>query len=100
MNKGIIFCGCGYGVASHPYKDLEGLRVHELGVGSCCRNIATGSFIPTNFRIIDGVEVCDVNGYTITKYTLTNQRSYNKHEEGVWSVPKIEESIISIGEEW
>ncbi len=94
-------CGCGHGVATHTFKDMEGLRVHILGEGNCCRVIATGDMIPTNFRMevwthYSGTEhektflteVCDVNGHTITKYTLTDQRGYNYDEEfNIWSYP-------------
>lgn len=107
-------CGCGYGIATHPFPGLEGLRVHVLGEGSCCRTQATGDLIPTNFRMEVWThhagtehektfltEVCDVNGITITKYTLTDQRGYNYDEEfGFWSVPKNRESVNSIGDEW
>src|SRR5438105_2517646 len=109
MNK--IMCGCGHGIPAYSYKDLEGLRVHILGEGTCCRKIATGSLVPENFRMevwttLAGTEhektflteVCDVNGITITKFTLTNQRGYNLNEEtGLWSLPKSEESVNSIG---
>jgi len=90
------FCGCGHGIATHPYKNLQGLRVHELGKGNCCRKLATGSLIPSNFRIVNGMKVCDVNGYTITEYTLFEQRLYSKHEDGSWSLPKDEKSVNSL----
>ena len=80
---------------------------------ACWKNdgskLATGNLVPTNFRMEVWThhagtkhettfltEVCDVNGYTITKYTLTDQRGYNQNEDGSWSLPKSEESINSI----
>jgi hypothetical protein len=103
MSK-VTFCGCGYGVATHPFEDMEGLRVHELGEGTCCRMITTGSLIPTDFRMQvynDRIEeVCTVNGQTITTWTLRNQRLYTKHDNGVWSLPKNKESTNSLPDEW
>lgn len=107
-------CGCGYGIPTHPYKDMEGLRVHVLGEGTCCRVIATGKLIPKNFRLevwttLAGTkhektfltEVCDVDDVTITKYTLTDQRGYNYDKEtDTWSHPKHKSSINSIGDNW
>jgi hypothetical protein len=107
-------CGCGYGVATHPCQDMEGLVLHVLGEGSCCRMIATGDLIPTNFRMevwtsYEGTEhentflteVCTVNNQTVTKYTLTDQRGYNYNKEfGIWSLPKSRESTNSIGDNW
>lgn len=109
-----IMCGCGYGVATHSFDGMDGLRLHILGHGTCCRMIAEGDLIPTDFRMelwtsYEGtihehtslMEVCSVNGQTITTYTLTDQRSYHFHEESnVWSLPKSKESINSIGDEW
>lgn len=107
-------CGCGYETPTHKYKDMDGLRVHELGEGGCCRMIASGDLEPTNFRMEVWsshigtkhektflTEVCDVNGITITKYTLTDQRGYSYNEElGVWTLPKDKSSINSIGDNW
>lgn len=103
-----ILCGCGHGTPTHPFEGLDGLRVHVVGEGSCCRKIATGDLIPTNFRLElwkhqNGksgiVEVCTVNGYTITEWTLKNQRGYD-NAHGVWTLPKSEDSINSIGDNW
>lgn len=89
-----ILCGCGHGIPTHG-------KLHELSVGTCCRRLATGDEIPTNFRVDNGMEVCDVNGHTITVYTLKNQRLYAKHRDtGLWTRLKSDESTISIGEEW
>jgi hypothetical protein len=114
MENNKPMCGCGHGIATHPFEGLEGLRVHVLGEGSCCRTIATGSMIPKNFRMEVWThhvgteyektfltEVCEVNKQTITKYTLTDQRGYNYDSKfGIWSHPKSRESINSIGDEW
>lgn len=104
-------CGCGHGIATHPFEGMEGLIVHVLGYGTCCREIAKAEMIPTNFRHevwynqyseqSNLVEVCTVNGQCITVYTLKNQRGFNYDEEfGVWSHPKSRESINSLGDEW
>lgn len=109
-----LMCGCGYGIATHPFRELKGLRVHVLGEGSCCRMIAQGNLVPKNFRLEVWThnigtehettfltEVCDVDGITITKYTLTDQRNYSYSEEfDVWTLPKSRESINSIGDNW
>lgn len=79
---------------------------HSLGEDGCSRMIAIGSLIPTNFRQIDyfgdGIlmDVCDVNNYTITVYTLLYQRLYRKHDDGQWSLPKNKESFNSLEGEW
>lgn len=73
---------------------------HIISEGGCYRKVATGSLIPTNFRVEDGVAVCTVNGNTITEFTLFNQRLYHNHPDGSWTLPKSEESIISIGDNW
>lgn len=80
---------------------------HILGQKNCYRKEATGNLIPTNFRKeklidswIEAYDCCDVKGVTITEHTLTQQRGYAKHPDGRWSLPKSEESIISIGENW
>jgi hypothetical protein len=87
-----IFCGCGGATLNVKFGNQE---FHLLGITGCLRKEATGNLIPTNFRTENGVKVCDVNGYTITEYTLYNQRLY--HFEGtVWSLPKDESSINSI----
>ena len=87
-------CGCGYGA------------YHTLGEGECFRKEATGNLIPTNFRKEkwfdswkEAYDVCDVNGHSITVWTLINQRGYSERD-GIWSLPKTEDSIISIGENW
>lgn len=97
-NNGIL-CGCGYGIPKLPYQNKE-LVLHILGSGSCCRKLAKGNLKPTNFRKENGIDVCDVNGYTITVFTLINQRIYAQHENGEWSLPKDEESINTIGDNW
>lgn len=72
-------------------------KPHNIGDEKCYRKIATGDLIPTNFRTDDrGYQVCDVRGHTITQYTLTNQRSYYRHEDGRWSLPKNEDSVNSM----
>lgn len=71
-----------------------------LGANHCYRMEATGELIPKDFREDWNTTVCTVNGYTITKYTLINQRLYHLHENGVWSLPKDKSSTISIGDEW
>lgn len=114
MENNKPMCGCGHGKATHTFKDMEGLRVHVLGEGSCCRTIATGSMIPKNFHMevwTNNVgtehektfltEVCNVDKKTITKYTLTDQRGYNYDEDfKIWSHPKSRGSVNSIGDEW
>lgn len=86
----VLTCGCGGGKG----------KIHPLGQDGCLRKLATGDLVPKNFRTENGIKVCTVNGYTITEYTLLHQRTYHKHEDGNWSLPKSEDSIISIGEEW
>jgi len=88
---------CSCGGDSHPH--------HILGKNGCYRKKATGKLIPTNFRkekIIshEPIDVCDVNGYTITVFTLKNQRLYSQHSNGEWSLPKDESSTISLVGEW
>lgn len=86
-----LTCSCGGGNlgANHP-----------LGEGECYRKLATGNLIPTNFRTDErGFKVCDVNGYTITEYTLKDQRLYHQHENGEWSLPKDESSVNSLPDE-
>lgn len=97
MKKEILYCSCGYGDGPN----------HILGEGKCCRKEATGNLIPTNFRKVKLIEswkepydCCDVNGYTITMYTLTGQRGYHQHPDGRWSLPKSEESHNSLEGEW
>jgi len=86
-------CGCGGGPES---------GIHPISENGCYRKVATGNLVPTNFRYDAGFKanVCDVNGYTITEYTLLSQRLYHKHEDGNWSLPKDEGTMISLGEEW
>lgn len=86
INQHLITCSCGGGEGSH----------HLISFGNCFRKMATGDLIPTNFRIENGVNVCDVRGYTITEYTLLSQRLYAQHPDGQWSLPKSEDSINSI----
>ena len=99
-------CGCGYGIATHPSEGLDGLRLHLLGAGDCCRTIATGNLIPKNFRMVPWsddttTEVCEVNSQTITTYTLLYQRMYNYDDKSkTWSCLKIPDSINSIGNDW
>jgi len=97
MSDNIILCGCGYGTPTHHYKNSEKPKLHELGKNGCCRKKAEGNLIPTNFREENDSQVCDVNGYTITTYTLFNQRLYSYHKDNdVWSLPKNEESTNSL----
>ncbi len=84
-----LLCSCGGG---------NGVN-HILGKGKCYRKEATGNLIPTNFRK-EKYDCCDVKGITITVFTLTQQRGYTQHPDGRWSLPKSEESIITIGENW
>lgn len=95
-----ILCGCGHGPKTHYAPGLDDRpRMHVVEEGTCCRKIATGNLVPTNFRTENGVEVCDVNGYTITQYTLRYQRSYaNKGD--VWTLPKSEDSTNSLEGNW
>ena len=99
-------CGCGHGKATHTFKGMEdrGFIVHILGEGNCCRQLCTEQEAPTNFRLESWkktlTEMCTVNGQSISVYTLTNQRSYNRHPDGTWSRLKKAESINSIGDEW
>ena len=107
-------CGCGYEEPTHKFKEMEGLRVHVLGEGNCCRTVATGNMIPKNFRMEVWTsnagtehehtfltEVCELNGQTVTKYTLTDQRGYCYDEDfGIWSHPKNRDSVNSIGDNW
>jgi len=104
----LILCGCGHGIATHPYQNSPTLKMHVLGHGTCARKLATGKLIPSNFRkerLIPSVHltpimVCDVNNSTISVYTLTNQRLYSPHAGGFWSLPKSEDSINSLQGEW
>lgn len=82
----LLRCSCGYGDGPD----------HVLSEGRCCRKLATGSLVPTNFRSRNGAMVCDVNGYTITEYTLLHQRCYSQLSTGEWSLPKHEKSINSL----
>jgi hypothetical protein len=106
-SKKITLCGCGYGKPTHKWKDMEGLRVHILGEGTCCRMEAKGDDIPVRFYEADFhgdgrmIKVVDTGKETLTEYTLRNQRMYSYHEEsGVWSLPKNRGSINSIGDNW
>jgi hypothetical protein len=83
-NKSTCSCGGGDGVD------------HPLGEGRCLRKIVPQHLLPTNFRKENGIDVCTVNGYTITEYTLRFQRLYAQDTDGVWSMPKDEETTISI----
>lgn len=66
---------------------------HLVGLGHCSRKITPQNLIPTNFRVENGMKVCTVNGYTITEYTLFQQRGYSREENDVWTMPKNEESL-------
>jgi len=95
MNETLCSCGCGLGAK------------HILGKDNCYRKEAIGNLIPTNFRkekMIESwkepFEICDVNGSWLTVWTLENQRGYHLHDNGKWSLPKTEDSLISIGENW
>jgi hypothetical protein len=87
-------CSCGYGNGKN----------HTLSEGNCARQLATGSLIPTNFRkerLIPNIhkkpiEVCDVNGYTISVWTLKNQRMYAQKPDGAWTLPKNKKSTHSL----
>jgi len=101
------FCGCGHGKATHTYGDLEGLRVHILSEGSCCRMEAVGEDAPVRFYESDFhgnggmVKMVDTGRETMTEYTFLNQRMYSYHKEtGIWSLPKNRGSINSIGDNW
>ena len=83
-------CSCGYS---------DGIN-HILGKSNCSRKLATGNLIPKNFRTINGVYCCDIKDYTITVYTLKNQRLYSQLSDGNWSIPKDEESTNSLVGEW
>lgn len=87
MNKEFCSCGCGL--------DPK----HELGTKECFRKIAVGNLIPVNFRYRGMIDICTVNGATITVFTLKQQRGYSKHESGRWSLPKDESSINSLPDE-
>lgn len=87
-----ILCGCGGNTLNVEFGNKA---YHMLGVTGCLRKEATGDLIPTNFRTENGVKVCDVRGYTITEYTLYNQRLYSLKGD-VWSLPKDESSTNSI----
>jgi hypothetical protein len=72
--------------------------------------IATGNLEPQSLRTelwttLEGTEwehsfftqVCEINGQTVTEFTLTNQRGYNYNKEAnIWSLPKSNESINSL----
>lgn len=95
--NGKLICSCGGAEEKN----------HTLGEGNCFRKEATGKLIPINFRkepLLHAhsrpVDVCDVNGYTITEYTLRNQRLYSEHPNGRWSLPKGEESTNSLEGNW
>lgn len=105
--KKTAFCGCGYGKPTHKYGDLEGLRVHVLGEGTCCRMEAVGDDAPVRFYEADFhrngelVKMVDTGRETLTEYTFRNQRLYSFHKEsGIWSLPKNRGSINSIGDNW
>ena len=82
------FCSCGCNLGAY----------HLLGAKECYRKEAIDKLIPTDFRKENNVEVCTVNGYTITVYTLYNQRLYSFENNVCWSLPKDENTTISIGE--
>ena len=104
----LILCGCGYGIATHHHLDSTEMRLHILGHSTCCRKLAVGKMIPTNFRkerLVPAIhktaiDVCDVNNSTISVYTLTDQRMYSQHQCGAWSLPKSEDSVNSLQGEW
>ncbi len=89
-------CGCGYE------------KNHILGKGNCYRKEATNNLTPINFRkerLINEphktpIDVCDLDGYTITVYTLKSQRCYSQHSDGRWSLPKNAGSINSLEGNW
>lgn len=62
--------------------------------------MATGKLIPTDRRQEGSTVWYTVNDYPVTQFTLLNQRLYHQHQDGSWSLPKSEDSIISIGENW
>ena len=90
------YCGCGYG--------SEGICLHEVSTGECCRKIVSKEREPHSFgteRLVPSIhavpiECCTVDGQRITVYTLKYQRGYHQHESGRWSMPKDEESIDSL----
>jgi len=92
MDKNLKYtcsCGCGYG-PDHP-----------LSEGKCYRKLATEDLIPINFRQKKNrfnkyIDVCDVNGQTITVYTLKHQRMYAQNKDGTWTLPKDESSLNSL----
>ena len=106
----IIFCGCGHGTASHPFKGLSGLRVHQLSTGNCCRRIAIKSEIPSNFRWVSEtslkgtrhekntlIQYCDISNQTVSVWTLKNQRGYSYDRKNrIWTLPKLKSSINSL----
>lgn len=73
---------------------------HEVSTGGCFRKIAPPHLIPTDFRVENGMDVCTVNGTTISTFTLYQQRLYGSIGGSVWTMPKDESSVISIGENW
>lgn len=87
-------CSCGYGIGAN----------HVISEGDCCRKEAIGDLVPTNFRMErlvpeihkEPIKVCDIKGYTISVYTLTDQRLYAQHGTNRWSLPKSEDSVNSI----
>ena len=90
--KNDMLCGCGNSYKIIGDDGILGTQ-HTLGENGCLRAEVIGSLIPTNFREEigkGGIKYlwCDVNGYSITNYTLINQRLYNKHPNGKWSCPK------------
>lgn len=93
-----LLCSCGGGDGAY----------HPLGKGGCFRMKAEEKLIPTNFRkerLVpaihkEPIDVCDVNGYSISVYTLKCQRLYAQHPNGDWSLPKDESSINSLEGGW
>lgn len=65
-----------------------GDKNHIISEGKCYRKEAVGELIPINFRTVNNMKMCDVNGYSITEFTLYNQRLYHQHEDGRWSLTK------------
>jgi hypothetical protein len=96
-----VFCGCGYEATTNTFGDLEGLRVHELSKGNCRNTLAIGKFIPINFREVDGIKMCSLNGQDMTEYTLRYQRMFSQDETtGKWIMPKKSVSNNSLEGDW
>lgn len=93
-----LLCSCGGGERAN----------HQLGKDGCFRMKAVGKLIPINFRkerLIPSVHkqpinVCDINGYSISVYTLKHQRLYAEIADGIWSLPKDKSSINSLEGDW